>query len=72
MYVKVIHINAISFQVSRLAAKYNVKIERIKEGRYVVDGKINIFVRVCVVIQVDLRGTILSRATWLQHAYDTF
>ena len=34
------------FQVARLAAQYNVKIERIKEGRYIVDGKINIFVRV--------------------------
>lgn len=33
-------------QVARLASKYNVRIERIKEGRYIVDGKINIFVRV--------------------------
>lgn len=33
-------------KVARLAAKYNVSIERIKEGRYVVEGKINIFVRV--------------------------
>jgi hypothetical protein len=33
-------------KVARLAAKYNVRIERIKEGRYVVEGKINIFVRV--------------------------
>ena len=32
-----------------------------------MDGKINIFVRVCVVIQVDLRGTILSHATCLRH-----
>ena len=37
---------SICFQVARLAAKYNVRIERIKEGRYIVDGKINIFVRV--------------------------
>ena len=34
------------FQVARLSAKYGIRIERIKEGRYVVDGKINIFVRV--------------------------
>ena len=35
-------------QVARLAAKYNVRIEKIKEGRYIVEGKINIFVRVSV------------------------
>ena len=37
---------AFFFQVARLSAKYGIRIERIKEGRYVVDGKINIFVRV--------------------------
>lgn len=37
---------SIDAEVARLAAKYNVRIEKIKEGRYVVDGKINIFVRI--------------------------
>lgn len=36
----------IDAEVARLAAKYNVRIEKIKEGRYIVDGKINIFVRI--------------------------
>ncbi|KAK3748874.1 hypothetical protein QZH41_016274, partial [Actinostola sp. cb2023] len=36
----------IDSEVARLAAKYNVRIERIKEGRYIVEGKINIFVRI--------------------------
>lgn len=31
---------------------YNVRIERIKEGRYIVDGKINIFVRVSALLFV--------------------
>lgn len=42
------------FQVARLAAQYNVKIERIKEGRYIVDGKINIFVRVSNNVKMKL------------------
>lgn len=43
---KVLKETSIDVEVARLAAQYNVKIERIKEGRYIVDGKINIFVRI--------------------------
>ncbi|XP_001633256.2 GAS2-like protein pickled eggs [Nematostella vectensis] len=37
---------AVDDEVFRLAKKYSVKIERIKEGRYIVENKINIFVRI--------------------------
>ncbi|KAJ7379266.1 1,3-beta-glucanosyltransferase [Desmophyllum pertusum] len=43
---KISKATSIDAEVARLAAKYNVRIERIKEGRYIVDGKINIFVRI--------------------------
>ncbi|XP_068711299.1 growth arrest-specific protein 2-like [Montipora capricornis] len=43
---KVSKATSIDAEVARLAAKYGVSIERIKEGRYIVDGKINIFVRI--------------------------
>lgn len=44
--VTFVFITFFSPQVARLAAKYNVRVEKIKEGRYIVEGKINIFVRV--------------------------
>lgn len=43
---KVAKATSIDAEVERLSAKYGIRIERIKEGRYVVDGKINIFVRI--------------------------
>lgn len=43
---KVAKATSIDAEVARLSAKYGIRIERIKEGRYVVDGKINIFVRI--------------------------
>ena len=33
-------------QVLQLAKAHQVKIQKVKEGRYIVEGKITIFVRV--------------------------
>ena len=43
-------------QVHRVAQKYKVKLERIKEGKYILNEKLTIFVRVCIGV---IRGHIL-------------
>lgn len=36
------------YQVSQLAKAHGVKIQKVKEGRFIVEGKITIFVRVSI------------------------